>query len=123
MNRRHFLKSLLAIPGLTALWPKLSTPEQAPWTHTPVGTPRGIIVQVVQNAGTDEVTGVTYGSVAMTEDAEIAKFAKWDGLGNSWTSQDGKTWKQVRYKPNYIGKNVTFELFDTDTVQWTNLAE
>lgn len=38
------------------------------WTHTPVGTPRGILVLIVQNAGvTDEVTGVTYGGVAMAE--------------------------------------------------------
>ena len=37
------------------------------WTHTPVGTPRGITVEVVQNTGTDEVSGVTYGGTAMTE--------------------------------------------------------
>src|SRR3990167_6273577 len=36
--------------------------------HTPVGTPRGIIVFVLVNlAGTDEITGVTYGGDAMTE--------------------------------------------------------
>lgn len=38
------------------------------WTHTPVGTPRGILVFVLQYAtGADDVTGVTYGGVAMTE--------------------------------------------------------
>lgn len=37
------------------------------WTHTPVGTPAGVIVFVTQIAGGDEVTGVTYGGVAMTE--------------------------------------------------------
>jgi hypothetical protein len=38
------------------------------WTHTPVGTPRGILVFVLQYAtGSDDVTGVTYGGVAMTE--------------------------------------------------------
>jgi len=38
------------------------------WTHTPVGTPRGVLCWVVQFVGaTDEVTGVTYGGVAMTE--------------------------------------------------------
>lgn len=39
------------------------------WTHTPVGTPRGVVVYApVQaiNANFD-VTGVTYGGVAMTE--------------------------------------------------------
>lgn len=35
--------------------------------HTPVGTPRGVVVFVASGAGaTDEVTGVTYGGVAMT---------------------------------------------------------
>lgn len=39
------------------------------WTHTPVGTPRGIIVLVchVDSAANDKVTGVTYGGVAMSE--------------------------------------------------------
>lgn len=38
------------------------------FTHTPVGTPRGVIVYIVQNAdGSDSVTGVTYGGVAMSE--------------------------------------------------------
>jgi hypothetical protein len=38
------------------------------FTHTPVGTPRAIIVMVVQATGlTDEVTDVTYGGVTMTE--------------------------------------------------------
>lgn len=37
-------------------------------THTPSGTPRGVVVFVVQGAGgTDEVSGVTYGGTAMTE--------------------------------------------------------
>jgi hypothetical protein len=37
------------------------------WTHTPVGTPKGIWVFVGQDTGlTDEVTGVTYGGTAMT---------------------------------------------------------
>jgi hypothetical protein len=38
------------------------------WTHTPTGTPRGVVVLIGQSLGiTDEVTGVTYGGVAMTE--------------------------------------------------------
>jgi hypothetical protein len=38
------------------------------WTHTPVGTPRAIIVAIIQNIGlTDEVTDVTYGGEAMSE--------------------------------------------------------
>lgn len=36
------------------------------FTHTPVGTPRGVMVFIAQNAnGTDDVTGVTYGGVTM----------------------------------------------------------
>jgi hypothetical protein len=38
------------------------------WTHTPVGTPRAVIVFIVQTgAGTDQVTSVTYGGTSMTE--------------------------------------------------------
>ena len=36
------------------------------WTHTPVGTPRGVAVIVVQENAPDQVSGVTYGGVAMT---------------------------------------------------------
>lgn len=36
------------------------------WTHTPNGTPRGVLVFIAQNAsGTDDVTGVTYGGTSM----------------------------------------------------------
>lgn len=38
------------------------------WTHTPVGTPKGAKVYIRHlGVGVDEVTGVTYGGVAMTE--------------------------------------------------------
>ena len=38
------------------------------WTHTPVGTPRGVIVLISQNVSSDDqVTSVSYGGVAMTE--------------------------------------------------------
>lgn len=39
----------------------------ATWTHSPVGTPRGVICTVVQNDSTDEITGIDYGSLALTE--------------------------------------------------------
>lgn len=36
------------------------------WTHTPTGTPRGVLVFISQETGTtDEVSGVTYGGTAM----------------------------------------------------------
>ena len=38
------------------------------WTHTPVGTPRGIAVMICQDVGTtDEITSVTYGGVSLTQ--------------------------------------------------------
>jgi hypothetical protein len=38
------------------------------WTHTPVGTPRGVLVLIGQDVGvTHEVTAVTYGGVACAE--------------------------------------------------------
>lgn len=37
------------------------------WTHTPVGTPKGILVYVVGDEGTDDCGAVTYGGVAMTQ--------------------------------------------------------
>lgn len=36
------------------------------WTHTPVGTPAGVVVLITQIGTTNEVVGVTYGGVAMT---------------------------------------------------------
>ncbi len=36
-------------------------------THTPVGTPRGIVAYVLYGAGADEVTAITYGGVSMSE--------------------------------------------------------
>lgn len=36
------------------------------FTHTPTGTPRGVLVLIAENTtGTDDVTAVTYGGVAM----------------------------------------------------------
>jgi hypothetical protein len=45
----------------------LSTSNLASYTHTPVGTPRGVLVMIPNESATDQVTGVTYGGVAMTE--------------------------------------------------------
>jgi hypothetical protein len=36
------------------------------WTHTPVGTPKGVLVFVTTISETDHVTSVTYGGTAMT---------------------------------------------------------
>ncbi len=37
------------------------------WTHTPVGTPKGILVTIVGDENVDDVASVTYGGVTMTE--------------------------------------------------------
>src|SRR4026208_2554961 len=44
-----------------------TTPDPFTFSHTPVGTPRGVIVMITINAesGLDHITGVTYGGVAM----------------------------------------------------------
>ena len=48
--------------------PTASTNDPLTWTHTPVGTPRGVFVAVWSVAdSTDTVNGVTYGGVAMSE--------------------------------------------------------
>ena len=44
-----------------------SSVDGASWTHTPTGTPKGVIVFVVNLGSTDFVTGVTYGGVAMSQ--------------------------------------------------------
>ena len=50
-----------------AIASKAATSGSTTWTHTPVGTPRGITVFIHQIADqTDVVTSVTYGGVAMT---------------------------------------------------------
>lgn len=51
-----------------AVGPGASGTGTVSWTHTPVGTPRAILVGIVQlTTAADQVTGVTYGAVAMTE--------------------------------------------------------
>lgn len=37
------------------------------WLHTPVGTPRGILVEIAGTLGVDRVTALDYGGVPMTE--------------------------------------------------------
>jgi hypothetical protein len=35
------------------------------WTHTPVGTPRGVLVFIVQAGSADQISAVTYGGVSL----------------------------------------------------------
>lgn len=39
------------------------------WTHTPVGTPRGVVVGTVCNEGVNQISSVTYGGVACAGDS------------------------------------------------------
>lgn len=43
-----------------------NTPDPFTGTHTPVGTPRGVCVLGAVEASSDQITGITYGGVAMT---------------------------------------------------------
>lgn len=43
------------------------------WTHTPVGTPRAVKVDIVENGGVNGVASVTYGGVPLELVAENAK--------------------------------------------------
>lgn len=44
---------------------EFSTADPATWTHTPVGTPRGVVVWIGHGGDTDRIAGVTYGGVTM----------------------------------------------------------
>lgn len=61
------------------------------WTHTPAGTPRGVVVIVIQQGGTLETVSCTYGGVAMTAGAVI------DGSGAS---------EPARIYPFFLGASV-----------------
>ncbi len=54
------------------------------WTHTPVGTPRAVVVLILEAApsGTDGVGAVTYGAVPMTQ-APLSPFAGSAGAENA----------------------------------------
>lgn len=45
------------------------------WTHTPVGTPRGVLVFVFTNADADYITSVTYGTEELVQLSEAADTA------------------------------------------------
>jgi hypothetical protein len=45
------------------------------WTHTPVGTPKGVFVFVQADGGGDDPNGATYGGVAMTKIARAVDAA------------------------------------------------
>lgn len=55
----------LAFDATTAA---LSFSANANWNHVPVGAPRAVVAMIVQNVeALDEIAGVTYGGVPMTE--------------------------------------------------------
>ena len=59
--------SLLAVVGFDAFSSVAQGTGNLSWTHTPAGTPKGVIVFVVENDGVDGVTSATYGGTSMTE--------------------------------------------------------
>lgn len=66
--KRRIIGGGVAAPAYDAKGASAVGTGNLTWTHTPVGTPRGILVFVIQDAsGADQVSGVTYGGTAMTE--------------------------------------------------------
>jgi hypothetical protein len=61
-----------------------ATTGNVSWTHTPVGTPRGVVVFVRHSAGADSIGDVTYGGVTLTEMAgspyTVSTGSEGDGL-------------------------------------------
>jgi hypothetical protein len=56
------------------------------WTHTPVGTPKGVLVFTFVNANADEVSAVTYGGVSLSTDAA------WRAVDTADEPGDCKAW-------------------------------
>lgn len=64
---------------------RIDTSDPMTWTHTPVGTPRGVVVAVVHGvSSTDHVVGVTYGGVAMTRVVRATDTATEPGAAELW---------------------------------------
>ena len=104
MKRRQFLATL-ALSLVAAAAPSWGAPAfdavscigadtdsntgDLSWTHTPVGTPRGVIVLVAQNvANGDEVDGVTYGGAIYWHE----RGASADGSALSWHIETADTY-------------------------------
>lgn len=54
---------------------EFSTADPATFTHTPVATPRGVVVWIGHTTDVDRIAGVTYGGVAMTRILSMAHSA------------------------------------------------
>jgi hypothetical protein len=76
------------------------------WTHTPSGTPRGILVYTFSNANADDATAVTYGGLSLTA---VSGGRAVDTAGEAG---DCKTW--------YLGVGVQLRADDEVVVTRTN---
>lgn len=55
------------------------------WTHTPVGTPRAVVVTIINRASnTDWVVGITYGGVALTRVTRATDSVSEAGAADLW---------------------------------------
>lgn len=64
---------------------RTGTEDPYTWTHTPVGTPRAIIVAAVHGASsTDHVSAVTYGGVSMTRIVRATDTQTEPGAAELW---------------------------------------
>lgn len=74
-----------AQPGFDAISNSAGGAGSQSWTHTPVGTPRGVWVYCGQVSQTDEITSITYGGVSMTESAGSPNLLTSGELGASYS--------------------------------------
>jgi len=56
----------IAYDAVSSLGSSSTSGSSFNWNHTPVGTPKGVVVFTFTNANADDATAVTYGGVSMT---------------------------------------------------------
>lgn len=98
-----------------------STSTQS-WTHTPVGTPKGVLVVVAENASSDGTSGVTYGGAALSNIASGVNSSPEAGRVTVWflgsgLSTGAQTVQVTRTNSNaYIAAAYTVTTTTYDTV-------
>ena len=55
------------MPAFDAYSESAANTDPADYTHTPVGTPRGVVILEIQTNTANEVSGVAYGALGLTE--------------------------------------------------------
>jgi len=74
-------------------------------THTPSGTPRGVVVAIVQDGSAEEVTAVTYGGVALTKQVFKGQATAEAGSAQFWFLGSGVPTGAQTVKVTVSGSN------------------